>query len=322
MRTLFIPYCGMTMVNHILNLRRSGVALLILLSTVSCGSENTEASSSIPPLKLMTALPINGPDDNQPSGLTLHEDQLLTVSDKNETTIYVLDVGDQVVTQRPLHSFDPDTLPGKSSHLDLEGITSDGDQLLLASETHFRVLRFNEGLVSWATPALREIGGQVGLYATRGAGIEALVLLQDQIIVSSERQPRGLVIVSTKTGAAEALEMDDTRFPPPSNRSPDFTGLTVFDNRLFVLQRNAHVVSELIRDEDGVWREGDGFQYAHVEQAPAYAYTNQRFGIAEGIAMDQDWIYIILDNNFDARVADEDDRRPQLLIFENPYGQQ
>jgi hypothetical protein len=66
------------------------------------------------------------------------------------------------------------------------------------------------------------------------------------------------------------------------------------------------------------WREGSPFRYRHAEHDPRYMYEDRTFGMAEGIAIDEQRVYILLDNNEKARAADARDRRPTLFVFERP----
>jgi hypothetical protein len=271
--------------------------------------------AAVEALKLVSALPIEGPANNQPSGLTIEDDRLLTVSDKHDHTIYELIVGDKVVTQAPWARLD--TLPESLGPLDLEGIASDGSgNLYLVSECKHRAILHSGGKTQWLTPSLESIGEDVGLFQTRGADFEAIAVMQPMLYLFAERQPRGIISYDLQDGTVRPSVNNETRFALKTGRLPDFAGAFSVDNRLFVLHRNAHIVSELV-NSGGQWQEGTGYSYAAVENDQRYAYSDMRFGLGEGLAMNARFVFIVLDNNGDSRVDGDD--RPMLLILDNPF---
>src|SRR5581483_5240016 len=127
-------------------------------------------------------------------------------------------------------------------------------------------------------------GRRAGLFATPGAGIEGVALLGERLIVAAERQPRGLMVARSADGPARALRLDETRLRLPPARVPDFADLCAEGGRLFALARNA---------------EGPAWSFA--ETSAAYPYHDRRYGLGEGLALDRDHVYVVLDNNGDAR---------------------
>jgi hypothetical protein len=66
--------------------------------------------------------------------------------------------------------------------------------------------------------------------------------------------------------------------------------------------------------------EGETWSYAQVAEDPKYKFTGLRMGLARGLAMDGQSIYIALDNKGVGRQADQADKRPLLLVFKRPHG--
>ena len=58
---------------------------------------NIEARQNIKHLKLLKVLPVEGPADNQPSGLTIWNDTLYTVSDKHDSTIFIVNIFSYII---------------------------------------------------------------------------------------------------------------------------------------------------------------------------------------------------------------------------------
>ncbi|MBD3288517.1 hypothetical protein GF337_06895, partial [candidate division KSB1 bacterium] len=68
-------------------MKRFYVVLLLLLPPLLV-CQKSEPVAKIPTLKLVQAYPVEGPPNIQPSGLTIWQDTLVTVSDKHDDTIF------------------------------------------------------------------------------------------------------------------------------------------------------------------------------------------------------------------------------------------
>ncbi|HEU5073946.1 MAG TPA: esterase-like activity of phytase family protein [Polyangiaceae bacterium] len=270
-------------------------------------------------LVLIRALPIDRRDNFQPSGLVWHEGKLLTVSDKHENEIFELVLEEQRVAVNSYRRF---SLPAGIVELDLEGLCSDGaGGLLLASEAQVRVLRLaSDATLSWATPALDRLGAAVGLFALPNAKLEGIARLADgRIVLAAERSERGLIELPADGEISRALawSMPMTPFTLPLGRAPDFSDLASFEDELFALVRGAHLVVKLERSRTE-WVEGAAWSFAATENDDRFGYVDRRYGVAEGLALDGNRVYLVFDNNGDARSSAPGDVRPQLLIFERP----
>lgn len=263
---------------------------------------------------LERALPIDG--ELEPSGLLLDAGKLLMVADKHDAAIFELRLGNERATAEPFLKL----APIEPSPLDLEGLARDGDGAwLLASEAQHRVLRATaDGSTSWATPSLESEGARAGLFAKRGAGLEGITRLPDgALLLAAEREPRGLLESNPSRNEWHAQAMARSRCPAPQARANDWADLTVWQGRVFALARNAHRVVEL-KKEGGVWQEGPAWSYAHAENDPRFAYEDRRFGLGEGLAIDDRYVYVVLDNNRTARAAAPQDQRALLFVFRRP----
>lgn len=295
--------------------------LLIMWSTgIVCGAQTADEPV---PLRLIRALPVEGPENNQPSGLTLSGDTLFTVSDKHDDTIFRIELEEdraKLVPHLTFHAEAPDT---DLKRLDFEGLTRDEDgDFYLASETAFRVMRCSADgeRVEWITPDLRPYGEEVGLFQVFNANLEGIALLSPgKLLVCAERQPRGLIEVDfgARPAAVRAFNYDTTRLELPPGRNADFSGLFRDASGLYAVVRNADAICRIEYGESGLV-EGEVWSYRHIVNDPALRYANMRFGQGEGLCMDEKRVYLIIDNNGDHREADPEDRRPLLLIMERP----
>jgi hypothetical protein len=276
------------------------------------------AGASSPPseLGLERALPIDGPEGFEPSGLLLYGGRLLTVSDKHDDVVFELELGTDSAKAKPFLRFEP---PEGSRPLDLEGLALDADAaLLLASEAHGRVLRVaSTGQASWQTPSLKEAGRKRGLFARPNAGIEGIAVLgQGRLVLAAERQPRGLIEV-TGSEVTNVWPMNHSVCRPPRDRPVDFADLTTVDGTLYALARNAHVVVRLERQPTG-YVEREIWSYEATENDPRFAYEDRSFGLAEGLAIDERRVFVVLDANRDRRRSDPDDFRALCVASSSP----
>jgi len=285
------------------------------------------ARGAVAELEAVAVLPVDGPDAVDPSGLCVVDGALLTVSDKNDSTIFRVEWSAEEGTARmvPHLRF---RAPDDAGTLDLEGLVPDGaGGFFVVSEAHWRVLHVaKDGGARWIGPSVKQAGDAVGLFATRGGGLEGLGRFADGVfLLAAERQPRGFVLMHSDARddgapAIYAWQTDATRFAAqlPAGRSPDWADLCVFNGRVFGLFRNAHLIVEL-EERDGRWQESAAaWSYAATENDPRNAYAEKRFGHGEGLAMDERHIYVMLDNNRAPRATDHTDRRPLLLVFKRP----
>ena len=295
---------------------------ILILGLAFVGREGL-AFDRVASLELIHALPIDGPADSQPSGLTLSGDTLYAVSDKHGDTIYRIELmADRAVFVSHLR-FDAPPLDPPLRRMDFEGITHDDEgDFYLVSETGFRILRVRAdgGGARWITPSLRPHGETVGLFQARGANLEGILCLGPQVfLVCAERQPRGLIEVDLRTEPPKilALNYDETQLEFPAERSMSFSGLFRDGEDLYVIERNAEAIVRFgYGGEHLVAREV--WSYGHIVNRPDLRYSDMKYGIGEGLCMDRERVYLILDNNGDYRSSAPEDRRPLLLIMKRP----
>lgn len=296
--------------------------LLILLPIwllVACFQ--TGAPDDIPRLELIKVLPVESDFPVEPSGLTYHQGTLYAVCDKTDNLIFRLDIRDDHVRFVPHLRF----VPPRGGPMDFEGIVVDAENnFLLASEFHHRVLKVSPaGQASWVTPNLSTYAEPEGLLRRFNAGLEGIALLEDgTILLAAEREDRGLIKVPTATSGGEiaVYPLPGTKFREalPFWRMPDFAGLARDGKNLYGLFRNAHLVVELTVGEGGAEEGNRAWSYGFIENDPQYAYVEERFGQAEGLAVTGNMVYIIFDNNQGPRLKDPEDHRPQLIIARFP----
>ena len=294
------------------------IGVLIGIIVLALGPANAfETAIQLEPIAV---LPVNGPPQNQPSGLVLYHGKLLTVSDKHDDTIFELKIVKDTANQVPFLKFDPQKLK-KKKRLDFEGLTIDSEgRFIMVSETYFRAAMVSDNGQhhKWVTPSFKKWGKKRGLFQTKGAYFEGITIIGDRLLMCVERQPRGLIEFDLTSEKRSAFITDTTRFPLAPGRVPDFTDLFFLKGRIFALQRGAQLISEIVFENER-WVEKQSGTFGHIENDPQYHYQTMHYGRAEGLAMDGDNIYVVLDNNNDSRKDDPTDNRPLLLIMKNSF---
>jgi hypothetical protein len=285
-------------------------------------------------LVLRAALPVESGEENfQPSGLWLEDGRLLTVSDKHDHAIYRLDLAGETARAAPFLVFEPPS--DEPAPLDYEGLSgAEPGRWLIASESSSRVLEVAldpaaasgstaalpmRGQARWRTASLRDAGRAAGCLGVPNAGLEGVLHLPGGgMLLAAEREARALLWLAEPAAALPSIWlMPTSSYPMSAGRGVDFSDLTRLGDRVYVLARNAHLLVRL-EPTSGAWRETAAFSYRASENDPRYRYEDRTFGLAEGAAVAEGEVYVIMDNNGKAREADGADRRATLLVFERP----
>lgn len=267
-----------------------------------------------------------GPTDL--SGLTIVAGKLLTVSDKDPEGIWEIippRSGQGEARLRKHFEVEIPPLRRNRGDIDFEGITSDPEgHLYLISENYSRILTVApDGKINgWlATPDLEGPALAEGLLAVRGGRWEGLAWVgPGQFYLAAEREPRGLLYlqIARYRSVVRAVNLDATRYPPGRGRKPDFGDLFYDGRTLWALHRNAEVISPLVSTDGNRIVEGDAWSYRATAARPEFQYEDDRFGLGEGLALTDQRVYVLYDNNNQARRQDAEDRRPVLLVFRRP----
>lgn len=265
--------------------------------------------------------PIEPVSDFEPSGLTIKDGALYTVSDKH-ATIYRIDFENDRAVMIPVVDIDVTELG--ALNLDLEGITHDGINFYLASEAHHRLIRVTpDGQTAWVThdgSSFFPAAEKAGLFQVFNAALEGLTYVgQGTFLMAAERQPRGLIEVQFDSEDQLLTQnnhvLDQSSHHLPKDRTPDLTGLYEHKGDIFALHRNAELIHRWVKNESGEFIEADQWSFAHIVNAPENQYHDMTYGHAEGLAVDDEYFYIVIDNNGQAKAKLGNDKRPLLILL-------
>ncbi len=286
----------------------------LIISSASSGSLGADLLSG-------SVYPIEPWGRVDPSGLTIKNGELYTVSDK-KSAIYKLAISGDVAMMTAEINFDAMSLG--ALNLDLEGITVVGDDFYLLSEAHHRMVRVkSNGDVTWVPdgPSFYPSAHESGLFQVFNASLEGVTYLDEgRFLLAAERQPRGLIEVQLSENGSK-IEwqknhvLNETTHPLKNNRAADLTGLYYFKGEIFALHRNAGLIHRWVKDEQGQYQEMDQWSFAHMVNAPEHQYQDMTYGHAEGLAVDDDHFYLVIDNNRMAKAKQGNDNRPLLMVL-------
>ena len=298
-------------------------------------------------LRVLAEHPVEGMRGGNLSGLALCGNDLWTVSDRDDDQIYRLDIRDRV-WQATAVRIDPPKVPdsglpwGISSRtwaasfirggdLDFEGISCDSaGNRYIVSEAHAAVLQIPpQGPSSWLkiSPMMVREARASGMLLQFNAIFEGLAInpAGDQMWLAAERQSRGLLLIKRQQTVWDCdgrcvllseggMEMQPPQFPKARPVNRDFSDISLFNGKLFTLERNAYQICR--RDA----------QTAKVELCWSYAAEllqanrryEQNFGLEEALVVDAQGAWIGVDNNFGPRADGE--VRPIIWRFAAPEG--
>lgn len=292
-------------------------------------------AASLQDAVLEEAFWIQKSDDLDLSGLSWCNNQLITVSDKIDDTVFHIEFKDNKASLTPLLTFEA-TSPNIDysiwSHplyyfqswfhkdfLDFEGISCQQDSIYLVSERKNKILAITSDTTQWLDINWYQQAYDAGYLQTHNAHIEGITFGDDeQIFLAIERQPRGLITIKDAfSSQSKTLLQPIPEAPSLSFRknSKDVAGLDYTDQLLWTLERNA---SAICARETISLKPTLCISYRHIDKQTAFSYQDTEYGTAEGLAVASDAIYIIFDNNRKGRLQNPQDTRALLLKLKKP----
>lgn len=313
-------------------LRRCLLGLAGMLVSVGLVAES---AAPVTPAELQHAWWIDGSEGMDISGLSFCNGELLAVADKSSERIYRLApvAGTRSValvpradfSRPPLPDDQPITLKARAMHyastplsMDFEGIACDERDVYLLSERHNRIARLDPAghKGEWLSVRWSESARRHGYLQLFNAESEGLVRIGEDFWVALEREPRGLL----KLEPGDRVGQRFYPVPPVAGldfrgRPEDLTGLAYYDGALFTLERNAFAVCR--RSLETLVAEWC-IQYRAIEEGREYMYRKTVFGKGEGLAVNAQGIFVVLDNNSVTRVSAPEDSRGLLMQLAFP----
>lgn len=216
--------------------------------------------------------------------------------------------------------FEPMTLKalgiGEHARLDCEGLALDKQgRVYLCEEARRWILRWDP-----STQSLSRLPIQWGAVAKYfhptdfNASFEGIAIGDGRLYVANERQEGWIFVVDL-----ESLKVvDDFQVGPADSVGNDhhYTDLCWSEGSLWVLMRD---VRKILRVDVKKKRVTAEFDYAAMETARPVAYgAFVAPGFMEGLVVDDQWLWLLSDNNGIGRRVDPKDTRPTLFRCRRP----
>lgn len=298
-------------------------------------------------LQLQAEYPVTGMSSGNLSGLALCGETLWAVSDRDDDRIYQLHREENLLRAEAETFVAPEppetALPWglrmrnwaaslvRGGTLDFEGISCDAQgNRYLVSETRAAVLQVSSnGSAQWLnlpTGLVRQARAS-GMLLHFNALLEGIAVEPsgERLWLGAERERRGLMVLHRKQstwgcsgGCVLFSEAGEDAPPPGLGRgvpmSRDFSDLAFHNGKLYTLERHAHRICRRDPSKGSVER---CWSFAAEALAEPRRYDVD-WGMAEGLWVDAEGAWIVLDNGDKARADGE--QRPIVWRFAKPSG--
>lgn len=307
-----------------ITLAGAAIALLLL---AGCATAPKPTSTEWPTYRLaaeqVTRLELPGGKQFDASGLLLlPSGALLTLANNLGPRLYRIEISPSATNAAlaPTEWFTAEqvstALGLKPRSLDAEGIARDAqDRLYVCEESRRWILRFDpkSGLLERLPIDLGSVNGLFNKLDLN-ASFEGIAIGRGKLYVANERTAPVIIEVDLKH-----LKVSGHFEVYPHARSffgTHYSDLCWFGGRLWVLCRQHRVVLEVNPHTHQVLAE---FDYRALEDQLGYKTGLPiSVGLMEGLAVDQDFIWLLTDNNGMGRAGAANDIRPTLVRCRRP----
>jgi uncharacterized protein YjiK len=203
---------------------------------------------------------------------------------------------------------------GRRSRYDLEGMARDErGRLYLCEEGSRSVFYVDSVTLNLEKLEIDWSGVRQFFSADSNASLEGVAVGDGKLWVANERErPRVIEIDLEK----RRVIGDYAPAPLSWGLVTHYSDICWFKGRLFLLLRHHRVILEIDPDTRDVVAE---YNYLEMEEAPEHRYVRQYpTGTMEGLTVDDEYFWLVTDNNGFARAQASDDRRPTLFKCKRP----
>lgn len=203
----------------------------------------------------------------------------------------------------------------KHGAYDCEGLARDGRGRIYVSEESDRwILRFDPQTKTVERLVIDWQPVRMWFSSDRNASFEGVAVGGDTLYVANEREIGRIITVELATlKVTGSFQVTPIGLPA---RDVHYSDLSWFEGELWVLCRESRCVLRVNPTTQKVLAQ---FDYLELETSAENAYSHPYpYGFTEGLAVDANNIWLIVDNNGFPRVADPKDRRPTLWRCERP----
>jgi hypothetical protein len=204
-------------------------------------------------------------------------------------------------------------LLGFSNGADWEGIAcNEHGDIFLASEYYFSVLKVSSaGKKVWLVDNLFQMANKTGLFQKDNAYIEGITVNGNELLLAVEREPRGFINIK---GKKSTFYVQPGPLYSSKNLPYDYSGLSRYQDKNVALEKNHYRICEL----ETTFKPVMCYSFKEIAKSFEWGYSSDKYGLAEGLAISHDSVWIIVDNNGDSRLSDPENNQPIIMKFKNP----
>lgn len=211
---------------------------------------------------------------------------------------------------------------------DLEGAASCGDVIYLANEQARHLLRVSEGALKKLDIDFQQAFARYGTPLSDidiNAGFEGVAVdcSKSRLYVAQERNPRALIVVDLKKEVVTDMFQVALDKNTPH---PDYADLFFDQTKLYILERNSYRILKLNPLTKSI-EASASFKRLNPQFETRELYeTGKPYGLAEALYLDENYIYIGIDNNGDpfsekaGKVFDFKGNNSSVIRFARPEG--
>lgn len=285
---------------------RCCIVLLAVISMLASGCHHSAAAiDEADSVKIYQVVKPDGKRFDL-SGIVLYQDTLFAIADKywNKSVYSIFPQDSSVIVPEVYIDI---TFPGDP---DIEAIDYFSNRFFIADERSGKVFQVDKS--SGKTVELLIDWGKENPASWGNAGWEGIALdhQQDVIYLFKERDPAMIFVMNTSGGYATKLEM--TGLP----ENIDISDAKMKNGFLYLLNRNDYRILKWNPVKGEVV---DEFSYRHIMfAAEEKFYANAKYPMAEGLEIDENYIWIALDNN--GKVCNSENKWIEMANFaeDNP----
>jgi uncharacterized protein YjiK len=248
------------------------------------------------------------------SALAFHKGKLLTINDR-DAGFYEINLGTNGAAEVKRSNLFPrgelaKFAPKRATRYDCEGIAVDPHGNIYVAEESQRLVfksspdgkKIEALAIDW-TPVKKFFGPDLN------ASFEGIAIAGDRLYLANERSsPRIITVDLNSKKVLESFFVDSDAF---AFGGPHYTDLAFFAGRLFILNRNHRCIFEVDPETRRVLAE---HSFGQMEVAEDVAYqSDYPTGAMEGLAVEEDYFWLITDNNGKVRFKHPQDTRPTLF---------
>ncbi len=211
---------------------------------------------------------------------------------------------------------------------DLEGVTYCGDTFYLINEQVRHVLKIKDSTLTNMKVPFEKTFKEVGFplhKVSRNAGFEGIAAdcKNSKLYIAQERSPRGIIKVDIKSGKVEdhfLFSNKETKYG-----SMDYADLHYENGFLYLLERNEHLITKYDLQKKKIVTSVSFNKLDNIKLRELYD-SGEIFGLAEGLTMSKERIFIGVDNNM-APLSKKSQKKYNLkgnfssiIIYKRPKG--